>query len=54
MGDLPHLQLPLPRVCAVFSMPSPDELIVDQTTRAKGADGREKEVSYRSVYTRKK
>jgi hypothetical protein len=35
-------------------MPSPDELIVDQVTRAKGPDGAEKEVRYRSVYTRKK
>ncbi|KAI8469874.1 MAG: hypothetical protein J3K34DRAFT_269105 [Monoraphidium minutum] len=38
----------------VFSMPSPDELVVDQVTRAKGAGGEEREVRYRSVYTRKK
>jgi hypothetical protein len=28
----------------VFSMPSPNEMVIDQVTRAKGPDGREREV----------
>lgn len=36
----------------MFSLPSPDELLVEQVTRARGAGGEEREVRYNSVYTR--